>query len=413
MPIFKPFKGIRPKAEFLEHFPTRSLDNYTDEELLAKSKDEGSYIHMVKPYVCSKSKDVSRNLRKVKVNYENSLQQHLMQEDTASYYLYEQIMPDKTVFRGLMGLVSVEDFWNGKIKKHEGTITKRKEKLAKYLDKVELQSEPVLLTYPANSKVEMLMNLEEKNIPIINFTDDDQIRHKVWKIDNRLKLQQFKEVIDQIEAFYIADGHHRIGSAALNARNHKEKYKKHTGAEPYNFVFSYIVSNQSIKIHDYNRLIKDLNGLSEEKFLSALDENFLIYEKGETPYYPSQKFHISMYLGGKFYSLHIKHHLRPTEDGLASMDHYLLEKYVYKPILDIENTKTSDRIKFVKGTSTMEGILKLKDKVDSGDYKVAFGVYPVSFNDLIKVSDLNQKMPPKSTLISPKLITAMVMYDMS
>ncbi|WKS94618.1 DUF1015 domain-containing protein [Riemerella columbina] len=412
MPTFKPFKGIRPREEYINSFPTHPLDNYTDEQLAQKAKEPHSYIQMVKPYACSKSKDVARNLRKVRANYEECLQNELKQEDTASYYLYEQIMPNKTVFRGLLGLVSVEDFWAGKIKKHEATITQRKEKLAQYLEKVELQSEPVLLTYPANAKVEMMMSQEEKNIPIINFSDPEGIRHKVWKIDNRLKLSQFKGVLDQIEAFYIADGHHRIGSAALHAKNQKEKNKKHTGTEPYNFVFSFIVSNQSIKIHDYNRLIKDLNGLSEAEFLKALEQDFLIYEKGDVPYYPSKKFHISMYLGGKFYSLHIKHDLRPKNEDLDSMDHVLLEKFIFKPILNIENTKNSDRIKFVKGTSNIDGILKLKDKVDSGEFKVAFGVYPVSFNDLIKISDLNQKMPPKSTLISPKLITAMVMYDM-
>lgn len=412
MPTFKPFKGIRPKANYIHTFPTRPLDNFTDEELAQKARIEGSYINMVKPYACSKSKDINRNLRKVRNNYESILDIQLMQEDKAAFYLYEQITPNKTVFRGLLGLVSVEDFWNGKIKKHEATITQKKEKLAKYLEKVDLQSEPVLLTYPANSKVEMLMDLEERNIPIINFTDEEEIKHKVWRIDNRLKLQQLKGVLDQIDSFYIADGHHRIGSAALNAKNQKEKNKKHTGLEGYNFVYSFIVSNQSIKIHDYNRVVKDLNGLSEEEFLKKLEQDFLIYEKGETPYYPSQKFHISMYLGGKFYSLHIKHHLRPTAEGLDSMDHVLIEKYIFKPILDIQNTKNSERIKFVKGTSDINGILKLKEKVDLGDFKVAFGVYPVSFNDLIKISDLNQKMPPKSTLISPKLITAMVMYDM-
>ncbi|WP_052911117.1 DUF1015 domain-containing protein [Riemerella anatipestifer] len=411
MPTFKPFKGVRPRSEYINIFPTRPLDNYTDDVIAEKSNVEGSYINMVKPYICSKSKDVNRNLRKVRNNYEEIAKNNLMQ-DAASYYLYEQIMPNKTVFRGLLGLVSVEDFWNGKIKKHEATITHKKERLAEYLGKVELQAEPVLLTYPANSKVEMLMNLEEKNIPIINFKDDQNICHKVWKIDNRLKLQQFKEVIDQIDSFYIADGHHRIGSAALNAKLQREKNKKSLGTEGYNFVYSFIVSNQSIKIHDYNRLVKDLNGFSKEDFLERLEQDFLIYEKGETPYFPSKKFHISMYLDGKFYSLHIKHELRPTEEGLDSMDHYLLEKFILKPILGIENSKTSDRVKFLKGTSDINGILKLKDKVDSNEYQIAFGVYPVSFNDLVKISDLNQKMPPKSTLISPKLMTAMVMYDM-
>ncbi|SDE54435.1 DUF1015 domain-containing protein [Riemerella columbipharyngis] len=412
MPTFKPFKGVRPKDSLLQTFPTRALDNFSGEEILKKSQQECSYVNMVKPYVCSKSKDVARNLRKVRNNYEVLLNENQLIRDETSYYLYEQTMPDKSTFRGLLGLVSVDDFWNGKIKKHESTLTHKKEKLAYYLQKVNIQAEPVLLTYNANPKIEMLMNHEEKNIPILNVTSDDGVKHKIWKINNLLKLQQLKEVLDQVDSFYIADGHHRMGSAAFNAKNQREKSKKVLGTEGYNYVYSFIVSNQSIKIYDYNRVIKDLNGLSEEKFFAALEKYFYINKKGNEPYYPSQKHHISMYLEGEFYSLHVKHDLRPKEQGLDCIDHYLLEKYILKPILKIEDSKTSNRIKFVKGNSTLEGIELLKAKVDSGEFKVAFGLYPVSCSDLMKVSDLKQKMPPKSTLISPKLMTALIMYDM-
>ena len=367
---------------------------------------------MIKPYVVSKSKDIDRNLRKIRSTFEELLEEKKLVQDNSAYYLYEQIYPNKQVFRGLLGLASIEDFWNGKIKRHESTIPQKKEKLAHYLDKVNLQAEPVLLTYPSNSKIELLMNHEEKNVPIFNHIDSKGIRHKIWRIDNRLKLQQFKEVIDQIDSFYIADGHHRIGSTALNAKYHKEKNKRHNGTEPYNFVYSFIVSNQSIKIHDYNRILTDLNGLSSEEFLKALEEYFLIHEKGETPYFPSQKFHISMYLDGKFYSLHVKHDLRSPEMSLDNLDHHLLDKYIFKGVLKIEDPDSSEKISYVKGTSSLEGINLLKEKVDNGEGKVGFGIYPVSFNDMIKISDLKLSMPPKCTFIEPKLITALLMYDM-
>ncbi|TXF79277.1 DUF1015 domain-containing protein [Chryseobacterium sp.] len=412
MPIFKPFRGIRPNEDFVEVFPTHPLDNFTQEEIAKKAQEDSSYVQMIKPYVVSKSKDIDRNLRKVRSNFEELLEDKKLVQDSSSYYLYEQIKPDKTVFRGLLGLVSVEDFWSGKIKRHESTIPQKKQKLAHYLDKVNLQAEPVLLTYPANSKVELLMNHEEKNVPLLSYHDSKGIKHKLWKIDNRLKMQQFKEVLDQVDSFYIADGHHRIGSTALNSRMHKERNKKHTGTEPYNFVFSFIVSNQSIKIHDYNRVVKDLNGLTTEQFLQKLEKSFNIHEKGATLYYSSQKFHISMYLDGKFYSLHVKHHLRSPEMSLDNLDHHLLEKYILQDILQIENTDSSDKISYVKGSSNMDGIIKMKDTVDTGDFKVGFGIYPVSFNDMIKISDLKLIMPPKCTYIEPKLITALVMYDM-
>ncbi|RMZ59903.1 DUF1015 domain-containing protein [Chryseobacterium nematophagum] len=412
MPVFKPFRGIRPHKDFESTFPTHPIDNFTQEEIAEKAQVENTYIHMIKPYVVSKSKDVDRNLRKIRSTFEDLLEDKKLVQDNSAYYLYEQIYPNKQIFRGLLGLASIEDFWNGKIKRHESTIPQKKEKLAHYLEKVNIQAEPVLLTYPANSKIELLMNHEEKNVPIFNHVDTKGIRHKIWRIDNRLKLQQFKEVIDQIDSFYIADGHHRIGSTALNAKHQKDKNKRHNGTELYNFVYSFIVSNQSIKIHDYNRILSDLNGLSNEEFLKELEQYFLIHEKGEAAYYPSQKFHISMYLGGKFYSLHVKHDLRSPEMSLDNLDHHLIDKYIFKDIFKIEESDSSEKIMYVKGTSNIEGINILKEKIDSGEGQVGFGIYPVSFNDMIKISDLKLSMPPKCTFIEPKLVTALLMYDM-
>ena len=180
MPTFKPFRGVRPSEDYVDIFPTHPLDNFSQEEINKKSQIESSYIQMIKPYVVSKSKDIDRNLRKIRTNFEELLDDRKLVKDNSSYYLYEQILANKTIFRGLLGLVSVEDFRNGKIKKHESTLTYRKEKLAYYLDKVNVQAEPVLLTYMANPKVEMLMNHEEKNVPVLNYLDDNKTRHKVW-----------------------------------------------------------------------------------------------------------------------------------------------------------------------------------------------------------------------------------------
>ncbi len=412
MPIFKPFRGIRPHEDYLERFPSHPIDNYTQEELNRKAQEDSSYIQMIKPFVCSKSKDVDRNLRKIRTNFEEMLHSNKLVQDASSFYLYEQIHPNKSIFRGLLGLVSVEDFWAGKIKRHESTIPQKKENLAYYLEKVNLQADPVLLTYPANSKVELLMNYEEKNVPTVNIVDSQGIRHKIWKIDNRLKMLQYKEVLDQVDSFYIADGHHRIGSAALNAKLQKEKNKKHTGTEGYNFIFSFIVSNQSIKIHDYNRYITDLGSMTPAQVLEKLQKSFTVYEKGNTPYFPSQKFHISMYLDGLFYSLHVKHELRNNEASLPHLDHHLLDQYILKDIFSIENTDSSHRIKYLKGNSSVDGILKLKEKIDDGHGAVGFGIFPVSFNEMLRISDNKISMPPKCTYIEPKLISALIMYDM-
>lgn len=415
MPIFKPFHGIRPSEEYLDCFPSDSIDEISEDEFCKRAEVDNSYAQMIRPYVVSKSKEIGRKFRKVRVNFETLLEQKILEQDNSAYYLYEQILPDKTVYRGLLGLVSIDDFLDGKIKKHESTITERKEKMASYLEKVNIQSEPVLLTYPSNPKVELFMNMEEKNIPIINYiSKDDGTRHKIWKVDNRLKMKQIKEVLEQVEAFYIADGHHRMGAAAICTHNNRsKKRRRRTGLEGDNFVYAYLVSKESIKIHDYNRLVRDINGLSDKEFLSKLEKSFLIHKKGEIPYYPSKKFHFSMYLNGIFYSLHLKHDIREMEHEVYhDFDHYLLEKYIFKEILEIDNAKTTDRVTYVKGSSNIDSIIELKEQVDSGMFKVAFGVYPVSFNDLVRISDQNIKMPPKCTLIEPKLKRGLMMYDL-
>lgn len=412
MPIFRPFRGVRPNTDYIDKFPTRSLDLFSEEDIAKKAQENDTYIQMIKPFVVSKSKDLDRNLRKIRHNFEELLEDKKLVQDNSCYYLYQQIMPNGTIFRGLLGLASVDDFNEGKIKKHEATIKDRKDKLAHYLDKVNLQAEPVLLTYKSNSKIELFMNQEEKSVPIINFISETGTKHKIWRIDNRLKMQQIKEVLDQVDSFYIGDGHHRIGSSALHAKKMNDKGKKHNPNEPHNFVFSYIVSKDSVKIHDYNRLVKSLNGIKKEDFLAKIEKNFNIHNKGETPYFPSQKFHLSLYLDGEFYSLHVTHDLRKKHAGGNDLDHFFLEEYIFKEILGIELESESDNIDYLKGNSSIDGIKALKDKVDSGDYEAAFGVYPVSFNDLIKVSDKQIKMPPKCTLVVPKLMTALVMYDM-
>lgn len=412
MPFFKPFKGIRPRTELVESFVTSNIDHQTHEDLCGKVMND-SYLKMIRPAICSKAKDENRNLNRVRQNLEELLtERKLIKENDSVFYLCSQIVNGKTIYRGLLGLTSVEDFNNGKIKKHEATLTKRKEKMAQFLEKVELQAEPVLLTYPTSPKLEVMMDLEEKNIPVLNFTDKKGVRHKVWKIEDRLKLKQFKGVIENMDSLYIADGHHRIGSVALNAKNHDEKGKGLTGREGYNYVYSYVISNQSIKIHDYNRVIKDLNGLSKDEFLKSLETYFLIHKKEKTPYYPTQRHHIGMYLDGEYYSLHVRHDLRKKESGVESLDHYFLEKNVINKILGIENSKFSDKLDYVNGNSTMEGMKAIIAKVDSGEYTVGFVIHPITYHELVEVSDLGQKMPPKCTYIEPKLLTAMIMYDM-
>ncbi|MDL1913253.1 MAG: DUF1015 domain-containing protein [Bergeyella sp.] len=410
MPIFKPFRGIRPQEAYLRDFPSESIDKFSLDELLEKAQNKDSYIHMLKPYLLSKSKDTDRNLRKTRKNFEEILEEKKLVQDDICYYLYQQTSSDNSIYRGLLGLVNINDFLEGKIKKHESTLKLRKERLAYYLSKVHLQSEPVLLTYPTNSKIELFMNQEEKNVPVINFTSENGTRHRIWKIDNRLKIKQIKEELGRIETFYVGDGHHRLDACVSYGKNQAKKYKK-TGTEPYNFVYSFIVSRDSVRIHDYNRLLKNIHPMDASSFLKKIEAYFLVHEKGETPYFPSQKFHMSLYMERKFYSLHVKHELRKKHAENNDLDHFFLEKYLFGNILQIEKESESNNVDYIKGTSSLEGILQMKQKVDSGIYKAGIGIHPVSFHDLTKVCDRNMIMPPKCTLMEPKPMTALVIYD--
>ena len=299
MPVFKPFRGITPYGEYIKSFPTRPLSNYTHEEILKKAEREFSYVRMVEPYLSGEPQNLEQNLGRVRANYEELLRNHnLHQEEESGYYLYCQVLPDDSVFRGLLGLVSVEDYNSGKIKKHEETLTHRKEKLSKYLEGVNLQADPVLLTYSSNAELEALMSEEERKNPVLEYADSKGTKHRVWKIQDEETLKKYEQILVKVEAFYIADGHHRMGSTALYSEQRKDKNPNHIGNEPYNFVYSFIVSDQSIKINDFNKVVKDLNGLTVEQFLHQLEDKFIIENKGENPYYPEQKHFISLYLDG-------------------------------------------------------------------------------------------------------------------
>lgn len=411
MPIFKPFKGIRPSEDYLDCFPTHPLNNFSQKEIEQKAKQDFSYVKMVSPYLFGKKENLQENLNKVRSNYEHLVESKKLKQDGLCYYLYNQTTSDHRVFRGILGLVSVEDYNEGKIKKHEETLTYRKEKLAQYLEVVNLQAEPVLLTYPSDDVLEKLMDEQELKTPIIDYVDDEGARYKVWKIEDKDSLYRFENILSNVEAFYIADGHHRMESTTLCSEKKIQENNLHTGEEPYNFVYSFIVSEKSIRINDFNKVVTDLNGLTNEEFLEKLKENFFVEEKGTAPYFSSQKHDLSMYLDGKFYNLHLKEECC-LGDCLEIIDHYLLEKFVLQPILGIKDLKTSKRVDYQRGTSCEIGIKNLKDKVDSGEYKVGFGACPVGFDDLIEVADQSLKMPPKCTYIEPKPVTALIMYDM-
>jgi uncharacterized protein (DUF1015 family) len=305
----------------------------------------------------------------------------------------------------------MKDYEEGKIKKHEETLTKRVELFANYLQNVHFHAEPVLLTYPHNQRIDLLMDVEMKKLPAASFKDKEGNQHQLWQVENRLNLQQFKDSIEKNEALYIADGHHRMESSLVYSNAIQAKSKTNIFNDLSGFTLAMLVSDKELIIKDYNRIVKDLNELTDTEFLTKLNAKFEITERGEIPFFPSKKHHLGMYLNGKFYSLFVKKEFL-TVQGLSELDTYLFEEFILKPILNIRNSRDDERIDFIRGTGNIDGIIELKTKVDSGKFKAGFFFYPVSSQDLEKIADLNLKMPPKSTYIEPKPLSGLTIFQL-
>lgn len=412
MPQFKPFKGIRPVNEIAGSFSTKSVDSFSrkalEEELTANPE---SFLHLIKP--TWEDEDLTQDERhsKVRENFLEFVSGDRAEKDRSAYYIYQLIKPDGEQVKGLIGLVSIDDYEEGKIKKHEETLTKRVELFAKYLLNVHFHAEPVLLTYPNNQRVDLLMAHEMKTLPIVSFKDKMENEHQIWKIENRLNLLQIKDSIEKNESFYIADGHHRMESSLAYTLAMRKNVQDYTDNDSLNYTLAMLVSDKELIIKDYNRMVKNLNGLTADQFLEKLSDKFEIGERGETPFFPPKKHYLGLYLEGQFYSLYVKREML-TVEGLSELDTYLFEEFVLKPILDIQNSRDDERLGFIRGTGNVDGVLEIKEAVDGGKYKAGFFFYPVVSTDMEKIADLGLKMPPKSTYIEPKPLSGLTIFQL-
>lgn len=412
MPQFKPFKGVRPVKELAGFFSTKSVDAYTEEELEHElNSNTDSFLQIIKATWQNESQTTEEKHREVRSKFVDYLHSHRSENDKSSFYIYQITKPNKESVRALIGLVNMSEYEAGKIKKHEETLTKRVEMFANYLQHVHFHAEPVLLTYPHNQRIDLLMEVEMKRLPVVSFKDKNENQHQLWQIENRLNLQQIKDSIEKYDSFYIADGHHRMESSYVYGQAMMEIEKDFSDQDPVNWTMAMLVSDRELIIKDYNRLVKDLNGFSEVEFLDKLSKNFDISERGETAFFPSKKHHVGMYLNGKFYSLFVKREAL-TVEGLSELDTFLFEELILKPVLNIQDSREDDRIDFIRGTGDVAGVNNLQAKVDKGKFKVGFFFYPVAAGDLEKIADLGLKMPPKSTYIEPKPLSGLTIFQL-
>ncbi|MBT8296190.1 MAG: DUF1015 domain-containing protein, partial [Gramella sp.] len=309
---------------------------------------------------------------------------------------------------GIIAATSVEDYENNVIRRHEDTIAHREELFKEYLKVVGFNTEPVLLTYPDNLIINDLLEERMKSRPEYEFATYNKEIHSLWLIDDPENIEKIKAEFKAMEKLYIADGHHRSASSWLLAKESRENNPDHTGQEAYNFFMSYLISESNLRVFEFSRLIKDLNGHSKEEFLILLDEWFRIENRGFEVYKPSKKHHFNMYLDGEFYSLYLRKTNYEFTDSLSELDSYILYEKILKPVLGIKDLRNDKRIAYIHGRNDL---IELKTRVDSGEFEVGFGMMPAGIEEIKQIADENLTMPPKSTYIEPKLRSGLTIYE--
>jgi len=416
MAIIKPFKGLRPPKNMVEEVACLPYDVMNAEEAtnMVVGK-KASLLHITRAEIeFNKGTDPHEEkvYTRAKDNFEAFQEKGFLVRDTEDhYYIYAQTMNGKTQY-GIVGDAACEDYLNGKIKKHELTRPDKEEDrkvLTRYL---KANIEPVFFTYRAVPEIDAIVNdiVTTKN-PIYDFTAEDGFGHHFWVIEdaevNKTLEKLFKE---KVPCTYVADGHHRTAAAAGMSAEFGAQNPNHTGNEPYNFFMAVHFPDNQLQIIDYNRVVKDLNGLNPAEFLEKIDANFGITQISDSIVKPEKLHDFSMYLSGKWYGLTAKKPTYNDDNPIDSLDVSVLSKYILEPILNIRNLRTDTRIDFVGG---IRGLSELSKRVDSGEMAVAFALFPVSMNQLMNIADTGNIMPPKVTWFEPKLRSGLVINKLN
>ena len=406
----KAFKGIRPPREIAKEVAARPYDVLNSQEAKAEA-GEKSLLHITKPEIDFDpiiDEHTQQAYDKAVENFRKWKERGWLVQDTKDmYYVYAQTMDGRTQY-GLVAACHFEDYMEGRIKKHELTRPDKEEDRMIHIRIQNANIEPVFFAYPAHKEMdEIVTNVVKSKKPEYDFVADDGFGHHFWVIDDEATIKRITEIFASIPALYVADGHHRTAAAARVGLEKKNANPNHRGDEEYNYFLAVIFPDNQLKIIDYNRVVKDLNGLTPEQFLQKLNEGFVVEEKGSEIYKPQQLHNFSMYLEGKWYSLTAKPGTYNDNDPIGVLDVTILSNLVLDPILDIKDLRTSKRIDFVGG---IRGLGELKTRVDSGEMKVAFALYPVSMKQLIDIADTGNIMPPKTTWFEPKLRSGLVIH---
>ena len=408
-----PFRAFRPTRDKAHLAAARSYISYSRNSLYQKLlRNPFSFLHVINPDFRDKTPLPPLTpiiLKKIKERFLDFSRKGIyIQDERPCFYIYQQIK-DEYAHTGIIGCISIDDYENGTIKKHEATLTNKEEKLKNYLRIVDINAEPVCMTYPRSEEIASVVRKVVEVRAEFDFSTVDGVRHMFWIIEDYDDIHQIQGYFEKIPSMYIADGHHRSASSYLLGKEKREKKGNYTGHEGFNYFMGIFFSEDNIRILQFSRLVKDLNGLSDEQFLEKLNRDFVVIKKGKEIYEP-QAFHdISMYLSGNWYSLHPKD---DTYDPLHPSEHLdtsILTENILKPILGIEDPRTDTRITYMGGK---EDLKPLRRMIDSGKRRVGFSLYPVTIDQLKNIADSGEVMPPKSTWIEPKMMTGLTIFSM-
>ena len=411
MITIKPFKGLRPRRDIVDKVASKPYDVLNSAEAKEEAKDNPfSFLRISKPeigfdYPIDQYAD--EVYQKGKEVFDGFVKDGILVQDAAPcLYIYAQTMNGRTQ-TGLVAGSSIDDYFNDKIKKHELTLVAKENDRIKHMKTKMAQPGMVFLTYKSVEEIDVIIqHYCEHHKAENDFIDSQNVRHQLWKIDNENIIKKLVQLFNEnVDASYIADGHHRSAASAKVGKQLREENPNYRGDEPFNYFLSCLFPSNQLQIQDYNRLVKDVNNLSEEELLNKISEHFSLEKIGTEIYKPTQLHEFSMYVNNNWYKLTAKKNTYNENDPIAVLDVTILSKYILDEILNIKDQRTDKRIDFVGG---IRGLGELQKRVDSGEMKIAFAFYPVSLDQLIAIADSGNIMPPKSTWFEPKLKSGLV-----
>lgn len=411
MATIKPFDSVRPREDVVSNVAALPYDVYNREEALEEvlkeplsflkiDRAETQFAKNSNPYdakVYEKARDILQTMIKEGL---------LIKEGKNCYYVYELTMDGRSQ-TGLVGCAAIEDYLNNVIKKHEKTREDKEIDRINHVDVCNAQTGPIFLAYRSQKLINEIVEVIKQETSLYDFVASDGVRHTVWKIDKGSDIETITRVFESVGSIYIADGHHRTASAVKVGLKRREENPGYTGEEEFNFFLSVLFPHDQLMILDYNRVVKDLNGMNNEEFISRIAKAFLVEEMGIEPYKPTEKATFGMYLDEVWYKLTAKDELR-SEDPVEGLDVSMLQNHVLTSILGIKDIRTDKRIDFVGG---IRGLKELEKRANS-DMRLAFSMYPTSINELFEVSDADKLMPPKSTWFEPKLRSGLFIHEL-